>query len=544
MRDSNSAFQSLLGDLVELIAPGRLGFYNGFEVTEIIGMRAGVEQPFNVLTLICAEEDVQPRTPKFLGDRIKVPRMRGVKFGVARYAVSVEKLSSAIKLAGETGKWQPCGAPLTLDHLTYSAPVLVPSDGRERVPLNGVLKNNFWDGAHVLELFDDTKTLVADLIRKPSCLMALAEEVLARTPIHLAGLSDRLGNVVIQLPVDVIRTKSRYRSAAVELSVAWHPKAESRPLLAHAIAQRDGVISAYNVTPLSGDACSVQVGPLNDPYSIMVWDEKNGAALAASGPQMPILQANVGTSVMSPPSRLVTLADGSHQRIELKHAQAPNAIGTVRPRLKWATDRLYETETSNLARTRQFRQYCALGPQQEDRADAYADLRFLIERHGEHGVWLWDPYLSGADILQTLFFNPYAHAPMRALASASRAAKNDNASWIAQQAAHLSNCNSNYEGLKLEYRALNGNAGWDFHDRFLIFPGNEGRALAWSLGISVNQAGGAHHILQRVDNGRLVAEAFDQLWNELGADQLVWSWLRTGVLHSASSAADTRSPAP
>ena len=544
MRNSNSAFQSLLNDLVELASPGRLGFYKGFEVTTIFGKRAAIKRPFNVLTLICAEESAQPSDTYYLGKRLKIPGMRDVQFGVARYTVSVDQLSSAIKAASETGEWQSNGSPLALDHLAYVAPVLVPPDGRDSVPLNGVLKNNFWDGAYVLELFDDTKTLVADLIRNPSHLMALAEEVLVRTPIHLAGLSDRLGNMVIQLPVDVIRSKSRYRNSAVELSVAWHPKAESRPLQIHAIAQRDGVISAYSVTPLAGDAANVQVGRLNDPYTVMVWDMQNGAALAASGPQAPLLQATVGTHIMAPANRRLTLADGTQQRIELKQAQAPSTIGMVRPRLKWASDRLYETETSNLTRTRQLRQYCAFGPQPGDRAAAYADLRFLIERHGEHGVWLWDPYLSSADILQTLFFNPYSHAPMRALASASRASKKDNASWIAQQAAHLSNCNCNYEGLNLEYRALNGEAGWDFHDRFLIFPEIDGRALAWSLGISVNQAGSAHHILQRVDNGRLVAEAFDQLWNELGTDQVVWSWPRTRGIDSAVGSATTRSPSP
>lgn len=66
-------------------------------------------------------------------------------------------------------------------------------------------------------------------------------------------------------------------------------------------------------------------------------------------------------------------------------------------------------------------------------------------------------------------------------------------------------------------------AGWSFHDRFLIFPGSETGALAWSLGTSVSRLGMQHHILQRVDDGQLVADAFNELWNSLqGVENLVW----------------------
>ena len=84
----------------------------------------------------------------------------------------------------------------------------------------------------------------------------------------------------------------------------------------------------------------------------------------------------------------------------------------------------------------------------------------------------------------------------------------------------------NCEGLRLEYRTRYGPQGWEFHDRFLIFPAAADGPQAWSLGTSINSLGLAHHILQRVSNGALIAAAFDELWAALDQPQhLVWkSW--------------------
>jgi hypothetical protein len=68
-----------------------------------------------------------------------------------------------------------------------------------------------------------------------------------------------------------------------------------------------------------------------------------------------------------------------------------------------------------------------------------------------------------------------------------------------------------------------GQAGWAFHDRFLIFPISGRGALAWSLGTSINGLGNRHHILQQVDDGQLVMEAFRELWDQLDQpEHVVW----------------------
>lgn len=96
-------------------------------------------------------------------------------------------------------------------------------------------------------------------------------------------------------------------------------------------------------------------------------------------------------------------------------------------------------------------------------------------------------------------------------------------SWKDQQGARLDFAKGNCQGLSLEFRIRKGGAGWPFHDRFIIFPKNDGAAIAWSLGTSVNSLGRQHHILQKVSNGELIANAFRDLWDKLdSAEYLVW----------------------
>lgn len=98
-----------------------------------------------------------------------------------------------------------------------------------------------------------------------------------------------------------------------------------------------------------------------------------------------------------------------------------------------------------------------------------------------------------------------------------------NVQFATEQRATLTSLKSNLRGLHLEFRMRTGTAGWGFHDRFLIFPAADSAALAWSLGTSVNSLGRQHHILQRVDDGQRIRDAFVELWDALDQpEHLIW----------------------
>jgi hypothetical protein len=161
----------------------------------------------------------------------------------------------------------------------------------------------------------------------------------------------------------------------------------------------------------------------------------------------------------------------------------------------------------------------------------------LINKYGQNSIWLWDPYLTNEELKKTLFHNTHINSEMKAITNSnkSKAMKicsdcileycidpdsNENNTFIGKCYQYCENLKSNID---IDFRtAVGANAG-GFHDRFIIFPKTEQGAIAWSLGASLNQYGLEHHILQKVIDGQMIADAFDKLWEKLQSDnQLIW----------------------
>ena len=68
--------------------------------------------------------------------------------------------------------------------------------------------------------------------------------------------------------------------------------------------------------------------------------------------------------------------------------------------------------------------------------------------------------------------------------------------------------------VSLSYRTITNGYGTSFHDRYLILKYNVNKTRVWSLGISVNSLGKSHHIIQIVEAPELIADMFQEIWNE------------------------------
>ena len=73
----------------------------------------------------------------------------------------------------------------------------------------------------------------------------------------------------------------------------------------------------------------------------------------------------------------------------------------------------------------------------------------------------------------------------------------------------------------MKYLAQHGTFGWKFHDRFLIFVPHDITDIptVYSLGISVNEIGNSHHIVQKVPDPRKILNNFEELWAALDNGQ-------------------------
>ena len=536
-------------ELSRLIAPGVLGFYTHFEATEVFAQQ-GQGAPFNLFSILVAEERLPDASeePRLLNPkRIKVPSLPDWNFGIKRYVKPIAELGPLFDALCETKEWRGSGMPLQTGDLVSMPTQFVPPDSSGPAPWNRVLKNNFWNGSHVFEWADARKAALQPLFDDPPRLQQLSEAVRALVPVGLASLSDRLGNIVVQLPVTVLIAKFAELRASGDflLTLAWHAKATPRPLRAFCTAAYDDAISAFSSVTVDGAETLL---PMHDGQGLhrgALWDDENRLLLAATGDMAFISSVIMNLHVLDPEPRVFAVPDGKGGEKTIRFGLTPKPIKNVvgepqsNPAGAWTQRRIYQEETDRLRAERRFVQYKPEAGQQL-REKALEDVRFLINRHGEEGVWLWDPYLNAEDVINTLFYCRFSGAELRGLTAADipppecQPAHPDpftrpdpsvpaSARFAAEQRARLTGIRSNLRGLNLEFRMRTGSAGWGFHDRFLIFPAADRAPLAWSLGTSINSLGGQHHILQRVDDGQRIMDAFAELWSALDQpEHLIW----------------------
>lgn len=519
--------RSPLPELAQLLTPGTLGFYTHVECTELFANQPDHGGTINIFTLLVVEErpDLEPTPPCFLTPKpIRIKSLKGWSFGLRRYTVPIGVLIPALTALESGEGWKISGCKLEIGELLPMPAQFVPPDNDVSVPWNKLLKNNFWSGSHLFEWTDHEKARLRPLYADPRRLQELSAEVEKYIPLQLATMSDRLGNLAVQLPITVLMAKfEKLRDGYFQVKHAWHPKATPRSLMAVCELEHDNIITGFALARLEERVTPLPMRAGRGLHRGFIWDEQSSTLLVASGTSSFIstISFNMRSSDPEPRTFSIKNPDGSwdSRRVGMIAFSTHNVVGDPQPDDNggWTAKRMYAEQANRLAAERRFVQY---RPTHEDkdagRRKALDDLRALITAYGENGVWLWDPYLSANEILETLFYCPYQGVDLRGLTT-SKAGPSDE---IRQT---LDGCQSNWRGLRLELRVQKGAAGWDFHDRFLIFPSGPDGAMAWSLGTSVNSVGTAHHILQKVDNAQLVVDAFTDLWELLGGeDYLIW----------------------
>lgn len=531
----------LVGHLEKLLAPGVIGLYHSFEVTEIVGVQKG-EHPRNFLSLFVAEPDEPPAMSSSTGPFINSCRIRlqGSRwtFGISRQRISCQHLVRVLHQFRDKGEWRLNDNPLSVGGLTAVPPQYVPADSNQPHPWNGVLKNNFWGGSHILELFDTEKNDVRFLYENSELLIQLASLIRPYAPLGIDGLSDRLGNILIQLPVTAVVTQLRSSPEGdLLLQAVWHPNVSARPLRVYSEIYEDATFDGVSSKPVGNELVRLPLYSQRGGEKYVVWDDVNEVILGAASQIAFITAVSIGFEIvgegLAPREFRVPDVNGDFERVSvpLKNAVRSGLIGKPHPNLRepWRSKRVLRDGLYKIQQRKEFVQYG--GPFTSEFVDAITDIRWLLENHGKIGAWLWDPYLDAKDVLNTLFYCPHPGADLRALTSGKEPARPRCAleslgaasSWKTTQLDTFNQAKGNCNGLKLEFRIREGGAGWSFHDRFLIFPTESGGALAWSLGTSINGFGKSHHILQKVADGELIKQAFLELWDKLAdPNYLVW----------------------
>lgn len=543
-------FNKLRKELSLLLASGCIGEFDHIELIEVIGTPRG-GSPINVLSVAVLAEgrpDVcDAEQTEHLTERIQ--RIEGFKdwsFGVMRTLRPVAALDQALAVLVATGQWKLSGRALGTGKLHPEPALFAPPDGTVRVPLNNVLKNNFWAGSHVFRLTDRDKTPFAPFFADRRRLQALSDAVSVSVPITFAGLADLLGDVLIQVPVTILVpsiTAPRGEEYS-DVAVTWRRGSTPRPLVTAARTRWDELLTGAAVSERFTGGTRLLIDNHRQPLETETWDAEAGILVGATASTSTIKHIELDMLAIQHEPRLFTAPDLEgrpvSERVELV-TTTTSLVGTAAGQDAnfWFGRRQDLEEKRRLEETRDFVQYRPQVNSSGEQVRALADLRFLIDTHGQTGVDLWDPYLSAEDLLRTLFWCRHHGAPLRALTdgrdplrdapcdcTTPQVAVAPKPSFPDRQRTVLERDAGNREGLRLEYRTRRGPKGWHFHDRFLIFPNVRNGPRAWSLGTSINSLGQAHHILQRVSNPAMVAGAFEDLWAALDEPQhVIWrSW--------------------
>lgn len=553
----------LRAHLTRLLEPGLMGVFNQVAVYEIFAKPLD-GAPLNILTVAVAEEG-EPESllarKEFLTPKpFNIKGFAGWCFGATVKRRLLQSLDDALASLETTSAWALSGDMLDVGVLEPLAPTFAPRDGNVTLPVNRVLRNNGWNGSHVIRLSCADKTRLRPFIEDRRRLQQLSDALRPKLPMSLSAMIDYLGDVLIQVPVTahVVNMRHENHDGPLELRAVWDPRLLPRPLIASARMEVERAVAGAAVSETFTETVILaNVTGQNYPLHLCVWDQQTGLLMAATTPTTFLTQMHTNLRMIEPEPRIFTLKDGAGHASEIRvrvHTHGRSIVSGDSPDTAadlFARDRGQLEEASRLAESREFVQYRPLLNEVESsRERALDDLRELIRRHGERGVDLWDPFLSANDLLETLFFAPANGAPLRALTdrreapdtklsdtsvrqpadedeesgsvaaavqgcSCTKATKLPREPYAERQRRILETQGGNLYGLNLEFRSRNGPKGWSFHDRFVIFPHASGGPMAWSLGISVNQIGQSHHILQRVGNGALIAGAFNDLWTAL-----------------------------
>jgi len=513
---------------------GNIGFYQCCEVTEIFLFNKKSKRICNLFTLLVLEEKPFGQVnEQLLGERIKVNEDSFI--GIKRFWLALDETEAKFKNLKNKNSWTLQDSNYNTSKLKYIPKQFITAN--EGIRLNHILKNNYHNGSHIIEFFDENKTSLDDLlnIEKLKRFNRICEDIKKVVPIDLSVARDRIGNFIFQFPVSIVEINSKALSSwdGIDLKFTWHNQLEESPdCLIQVESELDknylaSVIENYNKL----DVQIIKAGNLDGMNYIKIWrQEPNLLLYSFTGSYLRGFDFQM--NIVNPEPRVFEIK-GNPTQIEIISSDSTNDKEKSQSYTTKIANNLYDTEKRELQENIAVKQYIEI-----DSDKALEDIRNLIKQNDENGVFLWDPYLTAEDILKTLYFSSTAGVELKAIGSFDRKVKkvyidefdeddiklaND---YIQKNKLALDNTNHNNYGLNLEFRIQHTTFGWDFHDRFLIFPSSKTRkAKVYSLGTSLNSYGKSHHILQEVSHPQPVVDAFNDLWEKLNhKDCIVWKY--------------------
>ena len=498
-----------------LVKKGNIGIYNSCEVTELVIMEPN--KIYNLYTIcVFQEKDVTSEKDKY--DRFsKKIDLDDCSICIYQYELTLEEIKENFEKLINEYKWisnRKGEYSIKDKDLRRLNKQFIPSIDDNR--LNYVLKNNFYSGSYILEFFDEKKHF--DFLTDDEELFEkISKKIHKRLPINLFKVRDRLGNFIFQFPVNIVNVKTEVASDSWEslnFNLDWHHLIKDN--YPDCILEVDSLLDNNHIGNAfeeygKNDSQIIFTGNVDSLVNVKIWRKDPKLILYSDSGHY---TKSIGFSISIGGLNVrYFMNDDEKVFINLYSKDFESSVENQKY-YQYIENSIGIKEKELLEKTLSFKQYTPF----KDKSEGIGDLRRLIRENGENGVYLWDPFLSFKDIVNTLFYCPFEGVALKALGS-----KKLDKDELNNQKDLFSNLNSNFKGLNLEFRIQQSKKA---HDRFLIFPGNSERyeqPKVYSLGTSINYFGRNYHILQEVLHPQAVVRVFDKIWEE-SKGNLIWKY--------------------
>lgn len=400
----------------------------------------------------------------------------------------------------------------------------IPQNSTKEIQLNKILKNNFYNGSYIFEFFDTEKKILTDISSKN--IKRINEEIYKIIPIDLTSVSDRIGNFIFQIPsisthVDYVTDRAEEALTYTVILDEYTDGITDVQLMSE--VWYDGNIIGFGSGKIksSNDTLTFNIGDTSTLIKTTVVDLKNNVVLSVQETSF-ILQIEFDMLIGTQYGDRRIIFDNEKRIVDTIEISSLSKTAINEPIIrkykKNVEQRQYEKRVEELNSRQEFNQYGKTSNHEE----AIKDIRKLMNKAKKGKVYLWDPYLTADDIIDTWYYNEIYGIPLYAITSSEATIGQNVVEWIQGQEKVFESRSNNY-GIKLEMRCQHGEKGYHFHDRFIMILNENEKPRVWSLGTSVNSVGKRHHIIQEVNNPQNIVDAFETLWEDIDFPEcLVW----------------------
>lgn len=521
-----------------LLNESNIGIYNKCEVIEIFGIRKDFKTPFNIFTLVIFQNTKKENIKEYLFNKLqKFQGLKDISWGIQRQIVDINIVEKLYTNLSNNNIFQ-IDEKLEVGFLKLLPEQYIQAeDWFNKPPLNHILKNNFKYGSYILEFFDEDKIHCQFLIDKPDILNSFSEILSKKLPIKIENLSDRIGNVIFQFPINSFSMtwktmKNKELDKYEGLKFEIEPKNSNfdiNNLLIRIYEENDNVITRQRLVEVKNKTTEIL---LDDCFgtTIEIFDKKSSYLLYKNKFSI-MKQINLNIGMISPQKRVFEV-NGKTHKVDVVHNQN-RVVGQQKKReyFDWILKR---KDKPIFKDSNKFsKQY----HKQEQKA--LDDIKDLINRYGQDEVYLLDPFLDNVDIKNTLFYSSNINAKLKAITALEQRKLTQTSDFcifckseinkdkltklemIDDMKTRFENDDKDFYSVNIEVRAVY-QVDDDFHDRYLIcINGDKEKVI--SLGTSINSLGDKFHSFEEIENAEEIVKFARNLWKKLDKEECsVW----------------------